>query len=193
MDLSQLFLRVNNNIGVWVWPAGGLALAIVFILALWMGAALAGVEKLTFLKALWIAPVLLVVLAPAGYGIFSAIFGGDMREWVTLQNLAIGIGLMLLVDLVLIVAALFPLAEATPGQSIILWLLRLPILGLLAALVGGGVFVTMAIAQASTEPRGQQWLTYIGWFVAGVVVLALAIFFGTRMTQSSGGPRRTTA
>jgi hypothetical protein len=85
------------------------------------------------------------------------------------------------------------IASSTPGQSIILWLLRLPIIGLLSALVSGGIFVTMAVIQASNEPRGQQWLTYIGWFVGGVVVLAVALFFGTRLTQSSGGTRRTTA
>jgi hypothetical protein len=193
MDLSQLFQRVNNGTGIWVWPAGGVGLAVLFILALWMGAALAGVEKLTFVKALWVGPVLLVVLVPVSYAIFLALFGSNLHEWSKLQNLASGLALTLVVDLVLIVVSLYLLADASPLQSVILWLLRLPILGLLAALVSGGIFVTMAIAQASTEPRGQLWLTYIGWIVAGIVVLAVALYFGTRLTQSSGGPRRTTA
>ncbi len=193
MDLSQLLESIVNRSGLWVLPAAAVGLALLFVLALWMGAALAGLERLTFVKALWIAPLQMVLLAPAGFGIFSMIFGSDMREWLTLQHFALGLGLTLIVDLVLVLVALL-LVEARPVQGLILWLLRLPILGLLSALVSGGVFISIAIYQAANEPQGQVWLTWIGWIFAGVVVLALALFFGTRLTQSaSGGPRRTAA
>ncbi len=194
MDLSQLFDSVTTGIGFWAWPAGAVGLAILSVLALWMGAALAGVEKLTFLKALWIAPLLMGLLIPVAYAIFYFLVSTDLREWVTLQNLALGLACTLAVDLILIVGSLALVANSHPVQSLILWLVRLPVLAMLAALVSGGVFISIAIYQAANEPRGQVWLIWIGLIFAGIVVLALALFFGTRMTQSaSGGARRRTA
>ena len=190
MDLSQLIDSVNRQYGVWAWPAGIVGLAVVFILAMWMGAALANLEKLTFLRALWLGPVMMVVVAAAGYGIFLVLYGADMSLWTQIDNLLFGLVFVLILDLVLVFGLAKAVGSATNGQGLLMWVFQLPILVLLGSLVGGGVFVTIAIYQASQEPNGQTWLTLIGWLFAGIMALGIALFFITRFSQQ--GPVRPT-
>ena len=83
-------------------------------------------------------------------------------------------------------APMYPqqMGYATPGQSIFMWIFRLPILALLGALVGGAVFVGLGIYQAAREPSGEVWLNWIGWILAAVVAVSIILFVLTRYAQA---------
>jgi hypothetical protein len=183
MNLEQLIRKIQD-FHVLALPGGLLLAVVVFVLALWMGAALAAAEKLTFLRALALGPVQLGFLLVLGYFTFFGVAGADMNQWLNEKNLLLAGAATLAIDFALTLAMVLPLGFATPGQSIWIAVLRLPILGLLSALVGGLVFVGLAIYQAAREPDGEETLIWVGCILAVVVTIAVSVFLVTRFAQA---------
>ncbi len=193
MELSQLFDQINRDVGFWVWPAGIIGLTVLFILAMWMGAALAGIESLTFVRAAMLAPLQMIVILPLGLALFYFLAGSDVSNWGSTTNVLVYGGLTLGLDLALVFLLLLVLRQGHPLQVLFLWMVRLPVLALLGSLVVGAVFVVMAIVQALQDPKGGYWLAWIGGAFGIVIALALVLFFATRMGDSQvTRPRGTT-
>ena len=65
-------------------------------------------------------------------------------------------------------------------------------MALLGALVGGLVFVGLAIYQATREPDGAETLIWVGCILAVVVTIAVSVFLVSRFAQPPA-TRRTGA
>lgn len=155
----------------------------LFAIVFWMGGALASVDRVTFLGSLLYGSVQFFLLLGATIGVFSALAGtGDVRTWLQGRNLLLGGGAALLIDLVLIVFLVLLVVKGTVGEALLIWLLRLPLLALLAALTAGLVFVGLAVEQTANEPNGGQFLVFVGLGLLGVTVLGIVIFFATRFS-----------
>lgn len=162
-------------------------LGALFGVSLWMGGALANIERFSLAIALPLGLIQLAIMVPLYRPIKS--FAVDNFGELWQQLLVIG-GILGVISLVLTVIVVRLLARASEWRALLGWIWVPPILVLMGGLVIGAAYSGVAIYQTFLTPDGKLILETVAIILMGMVEACVLIVIVTALAGRTNVQRR---